>query len=208
MRLMLLGGGGHCLSCIAAIEKCRMHSIIGVVERDGSLDNFAHGYPILGSDSALQELLPLTDEVLITVGQVSDAQPRRALYERLRDLGASFATISASDSSISSRASIGVGTVVLGGATVNAGAEIGVNCIVNSHALIEHGVRIDSHCHISTGALVNGDVVIGEGSFIGSGAVIREGVIIGARCVVGAGSRIGSDVASGTKVESDWSSWS
>lgn len=205
MRLMLIGGGGHCLSCIGAIEKVDSYSIVGIVEREGFTGDSAHGYPVLGTDADVAELLQLTDEVLVTVGQIADAAPRRGLYERLRELGAHFATISAADSSISSRANVGAGTVMLGGSSVNAGARIGVNCIINSHALIEHGAEIHDHCHISTGALINGNVVISEESFIGSGAIIREGVVIGARSVIGAGSRIGRDVPPGIKVESDWS---
>ena len=205
MRLMLIGGGGHCLSCIGVIEEANSHSIVGIVEREGVLGEFAHGYPILGADAQLEELLPKSDEVLITLGQIADAVPRKSLFDRLRRLGAQFATVSAADSSISRRASIGVGTVVLSGSTVNAGAQVGMNCIINSHALVEHGAEIHDHCHISTGALVNGDAVIGAESFIGSGAIIREGVIIGARSVIGAGSRVGGDVPSGTKVGSNWS---
>jgi len=202
---MLIGGGGHCLSCIGVIEKANFHSIVGIVERDGAQGELAHGYPILGADAQLEELLPQTDEVLITLGQIADAAPRKILFDRLRGLGAQFATVTAADSSISSRASVGAGTVVLSGSTVNAGAQIGMNCIINSHALVEHGAEIHDHCHVSTGALVNGDVIIGAGSFIGSGAIIREGVVIGARSVIGAGSRVGVDVPSGTKVGSNWS---
>ena len=204
MRLMLLGGGGHCLSCIGVIEKANSHSIVGIVERDGALGELAHGYPILGTDAQLAELLPQIDEVLITLGQITDAAPRKNLFDQLLGLGAQFATISASDSSISSRASIGAGTVVLSGSTVNAGARIGMNCIINSHALVEHGAEVHDHCHVSTGALVNGDVVIGAESFIGSGAIIREGVVIGAQSVIGAGSCIGRDVPPGTQVGSNW----
>lgn len=204
MRLLLIGGGGHCLSCISVIETLGSYSVVGVVEREPSGSAVSHGYPVLGTDDDLEHLLPLTDEVLITVGQITDSAPRKHLFNRLRGLGARFATISAADANVSCRASLGDGSVVLSGSTVNAGARIGRNCIINSHALIEHGVEVDDHCHVSTGVLVNGDVVIGAESFIGSGAIIREGVVIGAKSVIGAGSRIGRDVPPGAKVESNW----
>ena len=205
MELILVGGGGHCLSCIDVIEAGQEHAIVGIVERDGIDTTTLYGYPVLGTDAQLPGLLERGDAVVVTVGQIADPEPRRALFKLLNSLSAHLITICAPDSTVSKRAKVGSGSAILSKATVNAGASVGENCIINSHALIEHGARIGDHSHISTGALVNGAVSIGEACFIGSGAVIREGVVIGAESVIGAGALIGESIPPGSRVRANWS---
>ena len=205
MRILLIGGGGHCLSCIDAIEMEGRYSIAGIVERLGSSESSVHGYPVLGTDASLAELLAEVDSALVTVGQMTNWTLRRNLFEAVLAAGVTPALVRAPDCSVSPRADVGVGSIVLSVARVNAGARVGMNCIVNSQALIEHGAEIGDHTHIATGALVNGDVRVGMGTFIGSGAVIREGVTIGDHVVIGAGALVGSDVPTGMRVAAHWS---
>jgi sugar O-acyltransferase (sialic acid O-acetyltransferase NeuD family) len=201
--LLLIGGGGHCRSCIDVIESAEGYEIVGVVERAGSPTAAVLGYRVLGSDADVEALLAQWGSALIAVGQITSPATRIRLYEFALSVGAFFPVIVSPNAYVSKHAEISSGTIVMHGATVNAGAHIGVNCIVNNQALVEHDAVVGPHSHISTGARVNGSVTIGEGSFVGSGAIINQGVTVGAGCIVGSGSIIRKDVPPGTQVRSD-----
>lgn len=194
--LMLIGGGGHCHSCIDVIELTRLYSIKGVIQPEG--DGLVMGYPVLGSDSDLPKLLTDINSVLITVGQIKSMKTRLKLYELVKELGANLPVVISPNAYCSKSASLGEGTIIMHGAIVSAKSKVGANCIVNSLALIEHDAIISDHCHISTGVKINGSVYIGRGSFIGSGVTIKEGITIGDEVIIGAGHVILKDVPSGS----------
>lgn len=196
--LLLIGGGGHCRSCIDVIEASGTHMVAGYVDPNGSKESTNLGYSWLGDDHDLPQLIQRYKEVLITVGQVKSPDIRIELFTRLKAMGAVSPVLVSANAYVSRHAEILAGTIVMHGAVINASAYIAENSIINSQALVEHDVMVESHCHISTGAKLNGNVHIEAGSFIGSGAVIRHGVRIGERCVVGAGAVVLKDLPAGT----------
>jgi sugar O-acyltransferase (sialic acid O-acetyltransferase NeuD family) len=195
--LLLVGGGGHCRSCIDVIEAGGIFEIAGLIQPASFGSTPVSGYPIIGTDEDLPRLLESGGNALVTVGQIKSPAIRIRLFELLKSLGASLPVVVSPRAQVSKRATIEEGSMVMHGAVVNAGAFVARNCIINSQALVEHDARIEDHCHISTGALVNGGVIIRSGSFIGSGAVLREGVEIGAEAVIGAGQIVMKDVPPG-----------
>ncbi len=198
--LLLIGGGGHCHSCIDVIEATEIYQIKGLVQPKLSSELIL-GYPIIGSDDDLPKLLKDVKSALITVGQIKNSEIRIRLFDLLKQLGAELPVIISPRAYCSKHAVLGEGLIVMHGAIINASACIGNNCIVNSQALVEHDVEIDDHCHISTGARVNGNVTIGKGSFIGSGAIVREGIKVGENVIIGAGQVVTQDVPNGTMVK-------
>ena len=196
--LLLIGGGGHCRSCIDVIEKTGRFQIAGIVDFNETTDAARLGYPWLGSDDALPTLLKQYRSVLITVGQVKSPDIRIALFEKLSALGAEFPVIVSPLAHVSKHAVVKAGTVVMHGAIINATASVGENCIINSQSLVEHDACVAAHCHLSTGARLNGDVHVDAGSFIGSGAVVHHGVRIARRCIVGAGAVVAKNLTEGT----------
>lgn len=176
--LVLIGGGGHCRSCIDVIEATGLYQIHGILDSIKKPGETVLGYPVLGSDSMLEELAAKGHSFLITIGQIRNVEPRVKLFERLQAVNANMPTIVSPIAHVSKHASIGVGTIVLHFAMVNSSAEIGSNCIINTRALIEHDVKIGNHCHVSTGAILNGGVQLGSFSFFGSGAVTREAITL------------------------------
>ena len=101
---------------------------------------------------------------------------------------------------ISSRASMGHGTVIMQGAIVQSCAKIGKHCIVNTGASVDHECVIGDYVHLSPHCTLCGDVHVGEGTWIGAGAVIRQGIKIGSWCTVGAGAVVVEDVEDGITV--------
>lgn len=196
--LLLIGGGGHCRSCIEVIESSHQYVVAGVVDHDAQLGGTVLSYPRLGIDDDLPQLLKKFPAALITLGQIKSAESRIRLFEHLKTLGAELPCVISSHAHVSRHALVAPGSVVMHGVIVNASASVGENCIINSQALIEHDSVVEAHCHISTGAKLNGDVHVESGCFIGSGAIVREGVRIGAHSLIQAGSVVLSDVPAGT----------
>ena len=176
--LLLIGGGGHCKSCIDVIEQEGSFQIAGIVDVPEKRGMTVLGYEILGSDDELPELVLSYPNVLITLGHIKAPLRRMALFEYLKRLGSRFPVIRSSLSYVSPHAQIGEGTIIMHHAVVNAGATVGRNCIVNTKALVEHDVAIGDNCHVATGATVNGGATVGAGSFIGSNCVFQEGAFV------------------------------
>ena len=196
--LILIGGGGHCRSCIDVIEQEGKWRVAGVVDRVENLGTTVFGYPVIGEDNDLPALARQYHWFLITLGQIKSPDKRRGLYAALKRAGAKLPAVVSPLAYVSPHASLGEGTIIMHRATVNAGAQVGVNNIVNSCALIEHDATVGDHCHISTGAILNGGVHVAEGSFFGSNAVTRQAITIGSGCIIGAGAIVLSNVPDGT----------
>ena len=193
-EIILIGGGGHCRSCIDVIETTGNYRIAGILDRPQRKDETVLGYPIVGNDDDLSRFARYSYFFLVTIGQIKSPERRRSLFAKLDLLKVGIATIVSPIAYQSCHARIGRGTIIMHQAIVNAGAEIGNNCIINTRTLIEHDAQIGDHCHISTGAIVNGGVRIGEGVFVGSGAVIREMVHIEEGAFIGANRTVARDI--------------
>lgn len=191
---ILVGGGGHCHSCINSILKSG-HNIIGIV--DNYIEGNILGFPIVGCDDDTSQLMLVHSnaEFLVTVGMVKGTSSlRKRLYENLVTHNAIKVATVSSCAAVSPFSSIGAGSIVLEGATINANASIGNNVIVNTRAIIEHDSYIGNHSHISTGAIVNGGVQVGENCMIGSGSIILQGIKIVANTTIAAGSVVTKDI--------------
>jgi len=186
--IILIGGGGHCKAVIDIIEQEDLFNIIGIIDKPEFLGKSVLGYPVIGNDSELNNLVKRCKNVLITIGQIRNSLPRINLFDTVLKLGFTLPSVISPRAYVSQYASIGKGSVIMHDVVVNAGAKIGDNCIINTKSIVEHGSNIGNHCHISTNAVINGDVVVGNGSFIGSGAVTKEGIRINDNFFAKAGS--------------------
>lgn len=185
--LILIGGGGHCKSCIEVIESTDKWEIKGVLDKNIGVGELVLNYPVIGNDSKIDELKD-DHYFLITVGQLKSAVIRERIFDSLKSKNAKLATVISSKAIVSKHSCIGTGTIIHHTCTINAHASIGENNIINTGANIEHDVTIGDNNHISTHAVLNGNVVIGDACFIGSGAIVTNGITINSQVVVGAGS--------------------
>ena len=192
--IILVGGGGHCSSCIDVIEQEARFEIAGIVDMPEEIGTSLLGYPVVGSDDDLPQLTEKYRYFLITLGQIKTPQRRIQICRQLQQLGAELPTIVSSRAYISRHAEVGAGTIVMHNVIVNAGAKVGENCILNSCALIEHDAIVGNYCHISTGATINGGTQIAEGTFVGSGSVIRDNTRVGSYSLIGGGVSVMEEV--------------
>ncbi len=175
-EILLIGGGGHCRSCIDVIETHTGFKIAGIIEKSGNNTGTSIlGYPIIGCDNDLEILKKRYDYAFIALGQMGSSHTRKKIFNRLKKSGFIFPVIISPLAHVSKHASLEEGTIVMHQAIVNAGSRVGSNCILNTKCLIEHDAIIGDHTHISTAAVLNGETVIGSGSFVGSNATIVQG---------------------------------
>lgn len=193
-EIILIGGGGHCKSCIDVIEQEKSFRIAGIIDVREKLNHMLLGYKTIGLDEDLPEIVKQYDNFLITVGQIKTPSIRIRLFNYMKKLHATMPTIISPLAYVSPHARLGEGTIIMHGAVVNAGAFIGANCIINSKALVEHDAHIGDHCHIATGSLINGGVNIDDETFVGSGSVCNEAIKVGKRVIVSSGTKVKEDI--------------
>ena len=68
--IILIGGGGHCKSCIDAIEQENRFTIAGIIDVPEKFGQNILGYPIIGCDDDLEDLSKKHDNFIITLGQI------------------------------------------------------------------------------------------------------------------------------------------
>ena len=173
-KLILLGGGGHCKSCIDVIEQEDKYEIIGILDSKSLIGQEVLGYKFIGVDSDIGKFVKEDCAFLITVGQIKTSSTRNELFSLLRKNSAKMAIVISPRAYVSQHATVDEGTVIMHDVLVNSSVSIGKNCIINTKALIEHDVIIEDFCHISTSVVINGGVTVKEGSFFGSNAVSIE----------------------------------
>ena len=189
-KILLIGGGGHCKSVIDVIEQEERFEIAGIVDKPKLLGSKVLGYPIIGNDSDLSNLVKKYQYALITVGQIRSSSLRVKLFNLANEAGFVLPSIISPNAYVSQHTSIGNGVVIMHNALVSANAVIGDNCIINSKVLIEHDCQIFDHCHISTNATINGGVVVESGCFVGSGSITKESITIQKNSFIKAGSLV------------------
>lgn len=172
--LILIGGGGHCKSCIDVIESSGKFTINGILDIQENIGKLVLGYPIVGTNQDIISFIQSKFYFLISVGSIGDSTKRIELFNFVKSLRGQFAVVISPTAYVSKSATIGEGTIIMHQALVNSSSAIGENCIINTKALIEHDAIIGDHCHISTGSIVNGGTVVGSRSFFGSGAVSKQ----------------------------------
>lgn len=186
--LVLVGGGGHCKSCIDVIESEGRFHIAGIVDIEEKLRQSILGHEIVACDSDLPDLAKKYEYFFITIGSIKDPGKRIEKFDYLKGLGAQLPVIVAPSAYVAGSSQVEEGTIVMHKAFINAGVHVGKNCIVNTGAIIEHDSTVGDHCNISTGSIVNGTCNLGRGVFVGSNSMLFNNTDIADEVIIGAGS--------------------
>lgn len=188
--IILIGGGGHCLSCIDVLRLESKFEIVGILDTFDKVGTTLSDIKIIGTDDDIPLLVSKYKNFLITIGQIKSSEKRVRIFNIVKKNGGILPVIISPKAYISKSAFIEEGTIIMHNSLINSEAVIGKNCIINTGALIEHEVAIGDFCHISTQAVVNGQVYIGKNSFIGSNSVIANNVSLPDGIIVSAGACI------------------
>ncbi len=198
--LVLIGGGGHCKSCIDVIESEGRFQIAGILDLPERLGQEISGYKVIGVDADLPRLAQTYKYFFITMGHIQSPAFRIDMLSKLEELNVDIPVIVSPSAHVSSSARIGKGTIVMHQSLVNAEAIIGNNCILNTGSLIEHETVVGDHCHISTKAVLNGQCEVGSRCFVGSGTVLSNNTTIADDTLISAGSVVLRSLESGTYI--------
>lgn len=193
-RLILIGGGGHCKSCIDVIERTNKFDIVGILDVAVNVGVKVLNYEIIGTDEELPSFINPETHFLITIGQIKTAAIRMKIFQQLVNLNANIATVVSPTAHVSIHAKIGFGTIVMHQVVVNADVNIGSNCILNTGCIIEHDSVVGNHTHVSTQAVINGGCVLGDEVFIGSNSTLANQRTIASRVIVGTGTVVVKNV--------------
>ncbi|HJE65826.1 MAG TPA: acetyltransferase, partial [Campylobacter avium] len=177
-EILIIGAGGHALSCVDVIESEARFKIAGFVDNEANKTGL--DYEILGNDDELKSLRKKYKFAFLAIGQTKSANPRIRLFEKLKSLDFIMPTIISPRAYISKYAQIDTeASIIMHNVLVNAGAKVGKACILNTNSLLEHGCVVEDFSHISTCAVVNGDCVVKRASFLGSNTNLKHGQILG-----------------------------
>ncbi|WP_016956769.1 acetyltransferase [Catenovulum agarivorans] len=171
IKLVLLGGGGHCHSVIDVIQLTRQYEILGILDSRLPKGHSVFGHEVLGGDELIKHYLNKDVLFVNAIGQIGVTESRIKLFRVVKQSGGTFATIVSPRAYVGINVRVGEGTIVMHDSLINANSIVGTNCIINSKSLIEHDCLVGDNCHISTGAILNGGVEVGDNCFIGSGSV-------------------------------------
>ncbi|MBB4806591.1 sugar O-acyltransferase (sialic acid O-acetyltransferase NeuD family) [Chryseobacterium defluvii] len=194
-KIILIGGGGHCRSCIDVIESAGKYEIFGILDLPETFGERTLGYQVIGNDDDIERFHKEGFSFLITLGQIKSADRRKKIFEFLEEIGAKIPVIISAKATVSQHSAIEKGSVIMHGTIINAQAKIGKNCIINSGAIIEHDAEIGNHTHISTQAVINGDAKVGNECFVGSSSCISSQVKISDKSIIGAGSLVLNNIS-------------
>ncbi len=196
-KLMLIGGGGHCLSVLDSTMALGKYDEIGIID---SKDNSNLCVPVIGTDEDITSLIKQGwNEAFITVGSVGDTIIRRRLYEMAKEYKLIIPAIIDPSALVSKDVEIREGVYIGKRAVVNAGSSVGICSIINTGAIIEHNCRIGDFSHVSSGATICGHVSVNHDAHIGAGSVVRQLITIEANSFIGAGSVVVEDIPKNVK---------
>jgi sugar O-acyltransferase (sialic acid O-acetyltransferase NeuD family) len=101
---------------------------------------------------------------------------------------------------ISSRAFVGIGSIIQRGVTIMPQVKVGAACKINVNATVHHEVEMGNFCTLAPGCSVLGRVTIEDEVYVGAGAIIRQRCHIGRGATIGAGAVVVQDVPPGITV--------
>jgi sugar O-acyltransferase (sialic acid O-acetyltransferase NeuD family) len=193
--VFLFGGGGHGRAVLDVLE--RRGILLAAVADPTGWNGDGRVAVYRDDDDAIEAARSMGSAAVVAIG---DAGPRLALLDRLETAGLLVPPVVAATATVSRRARVGPGTVVLEHAHVGPGASVGRGAIVNTGAVLEHDAVAADGVHVGPRATLAGAARCDESVFVGAGAVVLPGVTIGRRARVGAGAVVIADVAAGDTV--------
>lgn len=186
-QLVILGAGGHG-RVVAEVASLNGYSNIVFLDDSGITE--ADGHRVVGGISDFEKHLTAS-AFFVAIG---DNGVRTMLLGRLEDKGAQIATLIHPAATVSSKANIGKGSVIMAGAVINNNATVGKGTILNTCCSVDHDCVVGDYSHIAVGAHLAGAVVVGAGVLVGAGAVVSNNTDICDGCTVGAGAVVIRDI--------------
>jgi FlaA1/EpsC-like NDP-sugar epimerase len=76
VKVLIIGAGGHATSCIEIIEAENKKEIVGLIGTPKEVGKKLLGYEVLGSEEDFPDLLELTSNLILGIGQIKSPNLR------------------------------------------------------------------------------------------------------------------------------------
>lgn len=163
------------------------------VEREFLTKDKLYELPVIALED-LEDLYPTQKyEVFVAVSSGALNRNRKALYEKVKQIGYTCASYISSRAFVWNNAEIGENCFVLEHNTVQPFVKVGNNVTLWSGNHIGHRSIIENHCFISSHCVISGFCKIGTGSFLGVNCTVENNVSIASDNFIGAGALIQKD---------------
>lgn len=194
-KIVLFGGGHQASYTLEIIELENKYDIIGVIDSKAAIGADCYGYPVIGRQTELTELINRysIEGGIISIG---DNWSRKIVYDAITAQVPDFNFVTAIHPTviIGKNTTIGKGTVIMAGCIINLNSTIGEFCFFATGAQIDHDCKVDEFASISAGSMTGGKVHIQRFSALTLGVTVVDRVTIGESSVVGAGSVVLNDI--------------
>jgi len=196
-NIVLIGGGNQAHYTIDIIEKENKYNIVGIIDSVHKIGSLRFGYPILGRQENLKEIIEQYD-VYGGIISIGDNWSRYYVYNQLKQIVPDFIYVNAIHPSvvIGNTTVLGVGIVAMAGCIFNPKSIIGNFTFFATGAQVEHDNEICDFASISAGSITGGYVKLGKYSAITLGVTVVDRIEIGENTVIGAGSLVVKSVPS------------
>lgn len=154
----------------------------------------AIAYASKAFDIRLETELPVTENHGDAFLGVYKPVPKQLVYALFGHISYNWLNIIHRQTSISSCAELGKGSLINSFVSIAAYASIGDFVSINRNASIGHHTLIEDFVTVNPGATIAGNVTIGKGSTIGMGVNIIDNIRIGKNTIIGAGSLVTRDL--------------
>ncbi len=193
--IAVVGSRGHAKVVIDVIERDGRYRIVGLVDSFRPAGEESYGYPVLGTEAVLPELVGRR-EISGAFIAVGDNWGRHVVLEKLEALvpGLEYVTAIHPSAQVARGADLGRGVVLMAGAIVNSDSRVGEFSVVNTNASLDHDCMMGRFSSLAPGATVGGYVRLGEFTAVAPGATVIDRRTIGPHVVVGAGAVVVSDL--------------
>jgi len=196
-KVIMLGAGGFAREVLDTIDIINKHTDeaiepIGFVYDNGNKDagKLIHGIPVLGELSHLKKVDLNEISLVAAVGR---PVWRRKMVTEAKKLGGSFMSLIHPTATISKRAKIGEGAIIMRYGNIQSGAVIGDFFSADAFASIGHDVIFGDFVHMSPRVATVGGAIIGNNVFLGIRSTILN-VSVGDGSVVGACALVNKDM--------------
>jgi sugar O-acyltransferase (sialic acid O-acetyltransferase NeuD family) len=194
-NIVIIGGGNQAAYSIEIAEMNPLFRIIGVLDSVHELNSIVHGYPVIGRQEEIKEIVKRFDVKLGFIA-IGDNWRREQVFQQLRDQVPQlmFATLVHPSVILGKNVKIGQGSLLMAGVIVNINSEIGDFGFLATGAQIDHDCTLEDFTSVSAGSVFGGLVRLKKYSAVTLGATVLDRLTIGENSVIGAGALVTKDI--------------
>lgn len=196
-NIVIIGSSGHAKVIIDIVQQEGKYHVAGLLDRFRDVGERTLGYPVLGKEKDLPELIK-THALKGAIVAIGDNFVRSKVAAHIKEISPDLPFVSAvhPKASIATEVSIGEGTVVMAGVSINPCSSVGRFCILNTNSSLDHDSILEDFASLAPGATTGGNCRIGQYSAVSIRAILIHGIHVGEHTVVGAGSLVMKSIES------------